>query len=233
MTTYGVVLAGGVGARVGSELPKQLLEVSGRTILEHSVAAFASHPRIDEVLVVMVPGHVDVARRIVKAYPKVAGVVEAGVGAPRSDSTVRALSWIGSRGDGEPHVLLHDAARPLVTADLIDRAVAALATYDAATAAIPSSDTILELAPDGTLHNVPSRANLRRVQTPQAFRVSVLRRAHELAAQDPSFEPTDDCSVVLRYLPDVPIGVFDGDERNIKVTEPLDLAVAELLLGER
>ena len=84
---------------------------------------------------------------------------------------------------------------------------------------------------NGVMHSMPRRETLLRCQTPQCFRLSVITRAHELAAADPDFTPTDDCGVVLRYLPDVDVHIVPGSERNIKITYPLDLAVAEALLA--
>ena len=86
------------------------------------------------------------------------------------------------------------------------------------------------IAEDGVMHSVPPRETLFRCQTPQCFRLSVISRAHELAAADPGFAPTDDCGVVLRYLPETKVHIVPGSERNIKVTYPHDLAVAEALL---
>jgi 2-C-methyl-D-erythritol 4-phosphate cytidylyltransferase len=94
---------------------------------------------------------------------------------------------------------------------------------------VPTSDTIV-VAEDGVMSHVPPRERLLRCQTPQCFRLSVIARAHELAAADPDFTPTDDCGVVLRYLPDIPVHVVPGSERNVKITYPGDLAVAEALL---
>jgi ribitol-5-phosphate 2-dehydrogenase (NADP+) / D-ribitol-5-phosphate cytidylyltransferase len=95
--------------------------------------------------------------------------------------------------------------------------------------AIPSADTIIAMSPSNTIRDIPPRASLRRGQTPQAFRASVIKKAYELAGRDPDFEATDDCTVVLRYLPDVPIWVVHGDERNMKVTEPIDLYLVDKL----
>jgi 2-C-methyl-D-erythritol 4-phosphate cytidylyltransferase len=238
-----VVLAGGVGTRVGRELPKQLLEIAGRTILEHTVAAFQSHPQIDEIVVMMAAGHVATAEAVVRGHDKVVAVHEGSD--TRSGTTVRALEVLetleppaaeagdrlpGDAGAGDRKVLLHDAARPLVTARIISDCLAALDHYDAVEAAIPTADTIVAVAEDGTLIDVPRRATLRRVQTPQGFRLSVIRRAYARASHDAAFEATDDASVVHRYLPEVPILVVAGDERNLKVTDPVDLRLAEELL---
>ena len=134
---------------------------------------------------------------------------------------------IGSGGDCG--VLLHDAARPLVDQQIIADCVASLEVYEAAGVAVPTSDTIV-ITDNGVMRSVPRRETLFRCQTPQCFRLSVIARAHELAAADPHFAPTDDCGVVLRYLPGVDVHIVPGSERNIKITYPQDLAVAEALL---
>jgi len=97
--------------------------------------------------------------------------------------------------------------------------------------AVPASDTMV-ITDNGVMHSMPRRETLWRCQTPQCFRLPVITRAHELAAADPSFAPTDDCGVVLRYLPDVDVHIVPGSERNLKITYPQDLAVAEALLAE-
>jgi 2-C-methyl-D-erythritol 4-phosphate cytidylyltransferase len=126
-------------------------------------------------------------------------------------------------------VLFHDAVRPLVTPRIITECFEALDEYDAVDVAIPSADTIIEVDERNTIRAIPPRASLRRGQTPQAFRASVIRRAYEVAGADEDFAATDDCGVVLRYLPDVPIWVVPGDERNMKVTEPIDVYLADKL----
>lgn len=221
-----VILAGGVGARMGLGLPKQLLKIAGRPILEHTIAAFDRHPMVDEVVVMMAQGHLDAARAIVRdgGYDKVVDILE---GADtRNGTTQRALDRLG---DDECHVLFHDAVRPLVTARIIGECFEALETHAAVDVAIASADTIIEVTPDNTISAIPPRAALRRGQTPQAFRSSVIKEAYARAALDEGFTATDDCTVVLRYLPEVPVWVVHGDDRNMKVTEPIDIYLADKL----
>lgn len=243
MRIVAAVLAGGSGQRFGADVPKQLLRLGGRTLIEHCVAAFDEAPGVDEILVVMPPGRAAEAERLLGAgdgpggrdgprYRKLAGVIEGGV--TRPDSTRRALAAISTRipanGAGpDCGVLLHDAARPLVDQRIIADCVAALADADAVGVAVPTSDTIV-VASDGVMTTMPERDSLFRCQTPQAFRLAVITRAHELALADPGFAPTDDCGVVLRYLPEVPVRLVPGSEHNIKITYPRDLAIAETLL---
>lgn len=223
-----VLLAGGVGARAGLGMPKQFAELRGRTILEHSLIALHDHPAVEGVLVVMAPGFVDAALEVTARHPRTLAVIEGG--AERSDSTVNALRWLAVHGHDDADVLVHDAARPLVSAQIVSDCVTALAAHAAVGVAVRSSDTILRTDASGRIVDVPPRSELWRAQTPQGFRAGVLQAAYDVALADPAFVATDDCSVVLRYLPDVGVHVVEGDDRNMKVTGPLDLALAEALL---
>jgi 2-C-methyl-D-erythritol 4-phosphate cytidylyltransferase len=229
MRTVAVVLAGGIGQRFGGDRPKTMQILAGRTLIEHSVAAFEQAAGVDAITIVMPPGLADPARQQFSAggHPKVTSVIEGG--ATRTDSTRCAIAALGQ---DECNVLFHDAARPLLDQRIIADCVGALATDQAIGVAVPSSDTIVEVA-GGMVTGMPRRDTLARCQTPQGFRLSVIRRAHELADADPSFPQrpaTDDCGVVLRYLPDVPVRLVEGSERNIKITYPGDLEIAETLL---
>ncbi|MFC4586528.1 bifunctional cytidylyltransferase/SDR family oxidoreductase [Sphaerisporangium corydalis] len=232
LRTVGVVLAGGVGQRVGLNTPKQLLKIAGRTIIEHTLTVFNDAPEIDEIVVLMAPGFTAEAERLVRegGFHKVSKVVEGG--ASRTESTWRALRALG---DAECDVLLHDAVRPLVEPRIISECVEALKVYSAVDVAIPSSDTVVVAAPGPRgeiIRDIPDRSRLRRGQTPQCFRLSVIREAYERAFADPDFErrpATDDCGVVLRYLPDVPIYIVPGSEHNMKVTHPVDVYIADKL----
>ena len=234
MRMVAVVLGGGVGQRLGAGLPKQLLTLGGTTLIERCVAAFEAAPGVDEILVVMARGYTgQVEALLADRYPKVTAVVEGGQ--TRPESVRVALAAIASREAGaspgdDCGVLLHDAARPLVDQRIIADCVAALREHDAAGVAVPASDTMV-VTGNGVMQSMPRRETLHRCQTPQCFRLSVITRAHELAAADPGFSPTDDCGVVMRYLPGVPVHIVPGSERNIKVTYPHDLAVAEALLS--
>jgi 2-C-methyl-D-erythritol 4-phosphate cytidylyltransferase len=235
MRTVAVVLAAGSGLRFGSAVPKQLQLLGGATVLERCVRAFARAPGIDEVLVVTAAELTGPVRSQLGTTAKLAAVIEGGVA--RTDSTRRAIDWIRARAqDSDPDsdwkVLFHDAARPLVDQPIIAACIEALDTRDAVGVVVPTSDTIVQLSGDAFGRVLP-RDSLARCQTPQGFRLSLIGRAYELAAADPAFATipaTDDCGVVLRYLPGVPVGAVRGSERNLKITYPADLAIAEVLL---
>ncbi len=225
LRTVGVVLAGGTGTRVGLNIPKQLLKIAGRPILEHTIAALDAAPEIDDIIVLMTPGFTEDVDRIVRqgGYRKVSRVLEGG--ANRNQSTELALAALG---ETECNVLFHDAVRPLLSQRIIRECVNELRRFEAVDVAIPSADTIITVDGD-VISGIPDRARLRRGQTPQGFRLSLIRRAYALARQDEHFTATDDCSVVLRYLPDVPIKVVEGSEQNMKVTHPVDVFLADKL----
>ena len=227
LRNVGVVLGGGTGTRIGLNIPKQLIKIAGKPIIEHTIAAMQQSPLIDEILVMMAPGYLDEIRAIVRRgeYDKVSQILE---GADtRNDTTAAALAALG---DEECNVLLHDAVRPLVSQTIIAANVEALQTYSAVDTAIPSADTVIRVAPGHErIDDVLPRHLLRRGQTPQSFRLSTIRAAYANAARDPDFTATDDCTVVLRYLPEIPIAVVPGHERNMKVTEPIDIYIADKL----
>ncbi|GAA4235573.1 IspD/TarI family cytidylyltransferase [Actinomadura meridiana] len=226
--TVAVVLAGGIGARMGAGRPKQLMEVGGRPILAHAVGAFDAHPGVDEMVVVMAAGHLRDAAAIAAPFRKTAAVIEGGD--TRTASTVAALRVLDDRPD-DARVLFHDAARPFVDAPVIDRVLEALDGHDAVAVGVPASDTMV-VVEDGLVVSMPPRETMSRFQTPQGFRLGTIRKAYELALADPDLRATDDCGIVHRYLPDVPIRVVAGSERNLKVTRPLDAVVAEHLAIE-
>lgn len=233
--TIAVVLAGGTGSRMGAAVPKQLLEVGGKPVIRHTLEAFEAAPEVDLILVVMAEGYADRARAAAEGITKLAGVITGG--ATRSDSSKAAVAWAERRlgPDADCKLLLHDAARMLVSGRIIAEVVAALDRHGAVGVAVASSDTVVEVKSEGGeefVAAVPDRAALRRVQTPQGFRLPVIREAYAAAEADPAFRATDDCSVVLRFLPQVPVHVVAGEERNLKVTEPLDLVLAEALLED-
>lgn len=233
--TTAVVLAGGTGQRVGLSIPKQLLKIAGKAVIEHTLSIFQQADSIDDVIVLMAPGYVpDVEKIVAKAgLTKVTKVIEGG--STRNETTERAIAALGEGlAEGEDrNVLFHDAVRPLLSQRVIKDCVDALDRYQAVDVAIPSADTIIVTRTHGGdgefITDVPDRSRLRRGQTPQAFKLSTIRRAYEVAAGDPNFQATDDCSVVLKYLPDVPIYVVAGDEYNMKVTQPVDVFIADKL----
>ena len=225
--TVGVILAGGVGSRAGLGYPKQLARIAGKTVIEHTLDVFETSPDIDEYIVMMEPSSIGVLRQAAAkaGYEKLRGIYPGG--RTRNDSSRLALEHVGA---DDTKVLFHDAVRPFVDHRILADCVSALDSYDAVDTAIPSADTIIEVEPDtGNIKNVPPRSVLRRGQTPQAFRAKLIRDAYIAAVKDENFIATDDCSVVLRYVPGTPIAVVPGTDENMKITAPVDVFVADKL----
>ena len=231
MKNIAIILAGGAGKRFGADRPKQFLPLAdGRSVLEHAVAAFRACDCIDDVLVVMHPDWIDSDECKALNVRLVAG------GKERWESSVNALRTI----TGECNVLIHDAARPFVSERIIRDVCEALAQHEAVSVAVPATDTMYYCpfpAASGTLspsrcaqgkgeryiEDIPDRATMMRAQTPQAFRLSLIRQAYKIALQDPNLQSTDDCGIVHKYLPETPIYIVEGEEANRKITFKEDL----------
>ena len=222
-----VILGAGSGTRMGGAMPKQFWPLEGKTILEHSAEAFLRHPGISEVALVVPKAHMIWVKNLFAGEPKVQKIICGG--ANRSQSSWSAVQAYANQPNA--WLIFHDAARPLVSSESISAAIDAAADYEAATAAIPSSDTILISSDNGNeVSQIPNRSLMWRCQTPQAFRQRTISAAYEMAMKDSEFQASDDCGVIKRYLPHIKIGIFMGSDENIKLTYARDMAfVAEQL----
>ena len=209
-----VILAGGVGSRLGMSTPKQFYKVAGKMVVEHTVEVFERNRRIDEIAIVSNPMLISDFENIVlrNKWRKVKKILKGGK--ERYDSS---LSAIRAYEDEDVNLIFHDAVRPLVSQRIVDDVIDALQEHKAIDVAIPSADTIIEVS-DCYISAIPDRSRLRRGQTPQAFSREVIAEAYDKALADPDFHTTDDCGVVLRYMPQVPIYVVRGEESNMKLT---------------
>lgn len=223
----GIILAGGNGNRIGSTVPKQYLEVLGKTILEYSVDAFENCTQIDEIAIVANEKYINLVQDIIarNSWKKVRKVLNGG--AERYDSS---LSAINAYKNCDCNLIFHDSVRPLVSDRIITNTANALKKYNAVAVAVPATDTIVETDNGDFIDKILVRDTLRCQQTPQAFKIGTIKRAYEIALNDSKFTSTDDCGVVAKYLPEEKIFIVDGDDINIKITYPKDLAILECLL---
>lgn len=227
-----VLLAGGSGRRMGGPAPKQFLEVAGKTILEHSIAAFSSNDGIDEIVVVSHADYLEQVATIAAPYPKVKHVVPGGK--ERYDSSLAAIRLYAELPNRhEVNLLIHDAVRCLVSQRIITDCIEALKTHSAVDVAVPCTDTIIEVNEQNQIVHITPRSALRNVQTPQGFSLDTIAKAYEIGLRDPGFITTDDAGVVHRYLPDTAIQVVEGESSNMKITYPEDLVLAEKILSSR
>ena len=224
---YAVILASGKGERMNCGFPKQFAEIKGKTIIERSIEAFEKNENVDEIIVVSEPSTIEKTKEIVNKnnYKKVTKIVPGG--AVRAESSSHG---VGEVAEDDAKILIHDAARPLVTQRIINDCIIALDSCDAVNTAIKATDTIIE-ADNGVVKATTERSRMMQVQTPQGFRAGTIKKAHCLAKKEGFAGATDDCGIVFRYgLAD--IRIVEGDRTNIKITYPEDIAVAEMFVEE-
>lgn len=225
-----IVLAGGVGSRLGLSTPKQFFKVAGKMVIEHTIDTFERNPHIDEIAIVSNPVYVPDVENIVlrNGWKKVKKILKGGK--ERYDSSLSAIH--AYEGDEEVNLVFHDAVRPLVSQRIIDNVCEALNTYQAIDVTVPAVDTIIEADGDH-IAAIPDRSRLQRGQTPQAFRLSVISEAYKRAFNDPDFKVTDDCGVVVKYMPEVPVHLVAGEESNMKLTYKEDTFLLDKLFQLR
>jgi len=219
-----IIAAAGEGRRFGGSRAKQFLEVAGAPVIVHTLHRFEECAEIHEVVVVLpqtdAAGFIELAGKY--GLRKVARVVAGG--ATRAESVLRGLHAI--RPATAQVVAVHDGVRPFVTPEEIARTVRAAERAGAAVLTAPVVDTVKEVH-EGKIVRTLTRARLRRALTPQCFRYSLLRRAYDEAGAEAA-EATDDSALVERL--GVEVEVVEGDPRNIKITRPEDIAIAEMIL---
>lgn len=224
-----IILAGGFGTRFGTELPKQFAKIAGKTIIEHTINVFQQAKKIDEIAVVINKNFIHEIENIVNKnkFNKVKKILKGGI--DRASSSLSAINaYLHEKNPENINMIFHDAVRPFVSETIIDNVIEALGNHNAVDVAIPATDTIIEV-PNNSIKNIPDRSTLQQGQTPQAFKLHTIAEAYKKAKIDPNFKATDDCGVVLKYLPNEKIYVVHGHETNIKITYELDLFIADKL----
>ncbi len=217
--------AAGLGLRMGSDIPKQFLLLDGKPILHHTLCALEQCSAVDEIILVVSEGEVEPTRKqMADAHPKVAKVIVGGK--ERQDSVGNGLQSLDPATD---IVIVHDGVRPFVSPDLIHLTIEAAREWGAAITAIPLTDTIKKVNAEGRVERTVDRAGLWRVQTPQTFRVSLLKEAFDKARAD-GFYGTDE-GALIEYLGQA-VKVVAGSEFNIIITQSEDLALAVTIAAQ-
>ena len=217
-----VIVAAGAASRMGG-IDKVMAELKGEPMIVHTVRAFQNCDAIKEIVIVTREDLILPITRLTNNFGKVTAVVLGG--SSRQESVALGMNALSEKCE---LAAIQDGARPLVTWELIDRVVRAAHAHHAAIPVIPVKDTI-KVCDTALVKSTPDRSTLRAVQTPQVFDFDLLRGALKKAAEDGA-EVTDDCSAVERL--GMSVRTVEGDERNLKVTTPLDLKLAEMLMEE-
>ena len=217
-----VIVAAGTASRMGG-IDKVMAPLGGEPVILRTVRAFQECDAIREIVIVTRPELIVPVMDLCHGFEKVQAVICGG--GSRQESVEHGLAALSNK---VKLAAIQDGARPLVSWQVIDRTVRAADAYGAAAPAVPVKDTVKEIR-GGIVANTPDRSALRAVQTPQVFDIDLLRAALKKAARE-NAPITDDCSAV--ELLGASVRLVEGDERNLKITTPLDLKIAELILGE-
>ena len=227
---YAIIVAGGTGTRMGTDTPKQFLPLAGLPVMMHTIRAFHSSRTAPQIITVIHPALHNQWSALCKTHGfDIPHTVVAG-GSTRFESVKKGLSAIASLSAVPTTgsiIAVHDAARPLIDPELIDRTYRQAAITGAAALALPATDSVRLVSGNGAKNNGYPRTKVYLMQTPQTFRGDILYDAYRQADNN-SF--SDDASVVEKK--GHPVTLVDGDTRNIKITFPHDLAIAEILLQQ-
>jgi 2-C-methyl-D-erythritol 4-phosphate cytidylyltransferase len=215
---YALIVAGGKGTRMGNDIPKQFLEIKGTPIIVHTVNAFRRYSTDIRIIVVLPATEMSTWQKLVSRYSMTAIQAQTG-GETRFQSVKRGLEMIREEG----LVAIHDGVRPLVSEDIIAASFRLAAVHGSAVASVRLRESIRTIDQHGT--RAVDRSQYRLIQTPQTFRTSLIKKAYELP-EEPVL--TDDASVAERS--GHKISLFEGSYRNIKITSPEDLAIAQALM---
>jgi len=220
-STAVILLAGGSGSRMGTDTPKQFIKVAGKPVLSHSFDALRKHMP-NSTIVVVAP--IDNIHEVKKLFIQDRNCIVVPGGSSRQNSTLQGLNAL--QAIKPTNVLIHDAARPFVSGQIIFEVLQALEKHEAVDVAIPSVDTII-VQRDGFIQSIPKRKDLMRGQTPQAFRFDVIMRCFEEIGEERLSQYTDECGIYLDCNPMGRVRIVQGHEENIKITNAIDLVLAD------
>ena len=224
----GIILAGGSGTRMGSDIPKQFIDIYGKPMIVHTIESFDINPEIDRIIVVCKEEWQEDVRIWIRKFGlnKVKGIVVGGD--TRQESVYNAIRSLNGECLDDDIVVIHDSARPLISQRIINENIIGAKEYDAVDTVIPSADTIVRSINDKTIENIPKRSELYLGQTPQSFKYGLIKEAHELSIEREAQDATDDCQLVLALNKEVHL--VNGDKLNFKITTFEDLLLLKSVI---
>lgn len=223
MSILAIIPAAGVGTRMGGETPKQFLSIEGTPIFVYTLRKLCSAAMLDQIFLAVRSGEMERVRQAVEKEPLSKPLLLTEGGGTRQETVARALAQAPPSTE---IVLVHDAVRPFITAQMVEQVVEGARKHGAAILAIPSVDTVKQVEHETILGTIP-RERIALAQTPQAFRYDLIREAIDRALAD-GFQGTDESSLVERL--GAKVTVIMGSDRNIKITKPSDLPLARLFI---
>ena len=228
-----IVFAGGVGARMGANVPKQFLELNGKPVLAHALGLFQDHPMVDEIVLVVAPEYFDDCRALAARYGIAKPMTLAESGESAQDSIYSGLKTAAAKYPADTTVLLHDGVRPYVLPEVITANIEAVEKFGNAVTYTPCYETIV-LSKDGqTIDAIPYRRESYTAQAPQSFRLGDILAAHEkIRARPEGYTDMIDQATICWTL-GIPIHLVPGNRGNVKITTPEDIISLDALLKAR
>ena len=232
--TYGVILAGGVGSRMGGDKPKQYLSVKGKPIIIYTIEKFFSVPEFEKLIVLCPKKWVEhtknlIDKHIAPARERIA-VIEGGD--TRNETIMNAIKFIEAEGNLDENTIIvtHDSVRPFVTHRIITENIAAAKSYGACDTVVPATDTIVEARDNKTITYIPDRSKMYQGQTPQSFNAMKLKNMYYSLTEDEKAILTDAAKIFV--IKGEKVALVQGETYNMKITYPYDLRVAKSLLED-
>lgn len=232
--TYGVILAGGIGSRMGGDKPKQYLTVKGKPIIIYTIEKFLVVPEFEKVIVLCPKQWVEhtknlIEKNIAPAKDRVA-VIEGG--STRNETIMNAIKLIESEGNlnDDTIIVTHDSVRPFVTHRIIEENIKAAEEFGACDTVVPATDTIVEAMDNATISNIPDRSKMYQGQTPQSFKALKLKNMYESLSDEEKDILTDAAKIFV--IKGEKVALVQGETFNMKITYPYDLRVAKSLLED-
>ena len=229
---FAAILAGGVGKRMGLNKPKQFELLNNKPLIVYSIETFLEIDEIEKIIVSSPKSHIITTEELMKKYFKNdnrIAVIEGGQ--TRNDTILNSIEYVKINfDDDDPILITHDATRIFVTTKLIKESIAELKNHDAASPVIPAIDVIFESKEKGKLTNIPQRKNLHHAQTPQSFKINKFLEIYETLSEE-EVEKLDE-AMVLFFLRDGNISLFEGDPNNFKITRKIDLSIAQAYINK-
>lgn len=232
--TYGVILAGGIGSRMGGDKPKQYLTVKDKPIIIYTIEKFLVVPEFEKIIVLCPKQWVEHTKNLVEKHAAKAGdkVVVIEGGSTRNETIMNAIKFIDSEGNlnDDTIIVTHDSVRPFVTHRIIMENIAAAKEFGACDTVVPATDTIVEALDNTVISNIPDRSKMYQGQTPQSFKTLKLKNMYDALTEEEKNILTDAAKIFV--IKGEKVALVQGETYNMKITYPYDLRVAKSLLEE-
>ena len=231
---YGVILAGGIGSRMGGDKPKQYLSIKDKPIIIYTIEKFFSTPQFEKIIVLCPKQWVEHTKNLIEKYiaPAQGRVVVIQGGDTRNETIMNAIKFIEDEGNlnDDTIIVTHDSVRPFVTHRIIAENIEAAKEFGACDTVIPATDTIVEAVDNKVISNIPDRSKMYQGQTPQSFNALKLKNMYNELTDDEKAILTDAAKIFV--IKGENVALVQGEDFNMKITFPYDLRVAKSLLEE-